>query len=194
VTVGGAPAGAPGPVLPRDVVGAVAKLWWIPLITGIAWLLVSLIVLRFDTRSATAIGVLAGVVFIAAGLNDIAMSQVIPRLRWLYLLLGVALIVTGILALISPSDAFKVLAAIIGWFLLFKGTFDVVTALMARPAGLWLLTLIVGIIELLLAFWCAGFFNRSAFLLIIFVGASALARGITQLVVAFELRELRPRT
>ena len=192
MTAGGVPAGAPGPAAAREAAGAVAKLWWIPLITGIAWLLVSLIVLRFDTRSATAIGVLAGIVFIAAGINDLAMSQVIPRLRWLYALLGVALIVTGVLALISPSDAFVVLAAIIGWFLLFKGTFDVTTALMAR-AGMWILILIVGIVELLLAFWAAGFFNRSAFLLIIFVGASALARGVTQLVVAFELHELKSR-
>lgn len=192
--VAGTPAGAPPPAAIREVTGAIAKLWWLPLITGIAWLLVSLIVLRFDTRSATTIGVLAGIVFIAAGVNDLAMSQVIPRLRWLYMLLAAALITTGILALISPSDAFVVLAAIIGWFLLFKGTFDVVTALMARPAGLWLLTLVVGIVELLLAFWAAGYFNRSAFLLIIFVGASALARGITQLVVAFELHELKSRT
>ena len=43
--------------------------------------------------------------------------------------------------------------------------------------------------SLLLAFWAAGNFGHKAFLLIVWVGASALIGGITQISYAFELRE-----
>lgn len=136
------------------------------------------------------IGILAGIVFIVAGVNDLAMMGVVQRLRWLYGLLGAALIIVGVIALFSPSDSFVVLASLIGWFLLLKGAFDITIAILSRGSGLWILILIVGIVELLLAFWSAGYFGRQAFLLIIFVAASAMARGITQIVAAFELRDL----
>jgi hypothetical protein len=40
----------------------------------------------------------------------------------------------------------------------------------------------------LLAFWAAGNFGHKAFLLIVWVGASALAAVITQIVFGFQLR------
>ncbi len=48
----------------------------------------------------------------------------------------------------------------------------------------------MGIIEISLGFWAAGSFGRSAALLIVFVGAIALTRGITDIVLAFRLRKL----
>jgi uncharacterized membrane protein HdeD (DUF308 family) len=40
--------------------------WWLFLVTGIAWLLISLIVLRFDVTSIAAVGALLGVIFLMA--------------------------------------------------------------------------------------------------------------------------------
>ena len=54
----------------------------------------------------------------------------------------------------------------------------------------WWLGLIVGIVEVILGFWAAGSFGRSAALLIVFIGAIALTRGITDIVLAFHLRKL----
>jgi hypothetical protein len=48
----------------------------------------------------------------------------------------------------------------------------------------------VGIIEVFLGFWAAGSYGRSATLLIVFIGAIALTRGITDIVLAFHLRKL----
>ncbi|MGH2906757.1 MAG: HdeD family acid-resistance protein [Solirubrobacterales bacterium] len=173
-----------------DPVKEFTKLWWIPLVTGIAWTIIALIILRFDTTSVTTIGVLAGIVFIGAGVTDLMMSMLVDKWKWAYVALGMALIIIGIVALFSPQDTFVALAAIIGWFLLFKGVFDICIALMDREVDLWWLTLVLGIIEVGLAFWAAGYFGRKVVLLIIFVAAAALARGITQIVLAFQLREL----
>jgi uncharacterized membrane protein HdeD (DUF308 family) len=37
--------------------------WWLFLVTGIGWLLISLIVLRLDVTSIAAVGALLGVIF-----------------------------------------------------------------------------------------------------------------------------------
>jgi hypothetical protein len=173
-----------------DMTEEVAKFWWLPLITGIGWLIVALIVLRFNEASVTTVGILAGFVFIGAGINDLALSRVVDRWRGLWAVLGVVLIVVGVVALFSPGNTFEALAAIIGWFLLFKGTFDIAVALADRTTDLWWVGLVIGIVEILLAFWASGYFGRKAVLLVIFVAAAALSRGILQITIAFQMRRL----
>lgn len=164
--------------------------WWVVLGSGIIWLIISLVVLQFDSTSVSAIGLLAGLVFIGAGLTDFIMAAVTDSYRWLFIVLGTLLTIAGIVALIRPEETFALLALVIGWFLLFKGTFDIITSLMQREYPLWWITLVVGIAEVLLAFWATGNFTRSAALLIVFVAASALARGITHIVMGVRLHEL----
>lgn len=176
--------GAPDPV--REI----TKLWWVPLISGIFWMIIALVVLRFDATSVSTVGILAGVIFISAGVSDLVMSTIVDEFKWLYIALGVALCIVGLAALMTPQNTFEALAAVTGWFLLFKGIFDIVIALANRRAELWWLTLALGILEIGLAFWAAGYFGRKAFLLIVFVALSAMTRGITQLVLAFQLREV----
>jgi uncharacterized membrane protein HdeD (DUF308 family) len=169
----------------------VAKFWWLPLITGIFWLAVALVVLRFNEASVTTVGILAGLVLIGAGINDLAFATVAPRWRPLWAVLGIFLIVIGVAALTSPGNTFEALAAIIGWALLLKGIFDVTIALMDRVTDLWWVALVIGIIEILLAFWAAGYFGRKAVLLVIFVAAAALSRGVMQIALAFQMRDLK---
>lgn len=168
-----------------------ARFWWIPLIVGIMWMGVALIVLDMDATSVSTVGLLAGLVFIGAGLSDLAFAGVVESFRWLYVLLGILLIGVGIVALLHPQNTFVALATVIGWFLLFKGTFDIVTAFMNRGFQLWWVTLIAGILQVGLAFWAVGYFGRSAVLLIVWVAAAAMMRGITAIVLAFSIRELK---
>lgn len=126
-----------------DPLKQVTRLWWIPLITGIAFLIVSLVILRFDNASITAIGILTGITFIAAGVNDLVMVTLVDKWQWAYLTLGVVLIIVGGVAMTTPQDAF----------------------------------------------WASGYFGRKAILVIVFVAAAAMARGITQIVIAFQLKQ-----
>jgi uncharacterized membrane protein HdeD (DUF308 family) len=93
----------------------------------------------------------------------------------------------GILAFIHPANTFRALAAIFAFYLLFAGLFAIVSALVER-GELWWLRLLAGLAEVLLAFWAAGNFGHKAFLLIVWIGAGALATGIAQIALAFELR------
>lgn len=165
--------------------------WWIFLITGIAWLIVAKIVLDADFGSVAAIATMAGFLFIFAGLNEFVTASVVDTWKWLHAVMGLLFILAGVFAFIRPGTSFLAFAAIIGWYLLFKGFLDITVSLTDRTNDLWFLGLIVGIVELLIGFWAAGSPQQSAALLIIWVGAAALARGIMEIFLAFRLKGLQ---
>ncbi len=165
--------------------------WWLFLITGICWIAIAWVVLRFTLTSVAAIAVLAGVVILAAAVVEAAHAFTAPGWRWLHGVLAVLFLITGVVALLNPGNTFFWLSAFIGWYLLFKGAADIVLALLTREENdAWWLLLIVGIIELGFGFWAAGRFERSAYLLIVYVAVIALTHGITDIVAAFRLRKL----
>jgi uncharacterized membrane protein HdeD (DUF308 family) len=165
--------------------------WWIFLITGALWFVIAWVVLRFDLTSVAAVSVLAGVVILVAGVAELFNAFTVPGWRWLHLILGVVFVITGGIAFFRPGGTFAILAAIIGWYLLFKGLLDIILAFATKEANdAWWLGLVIGIVEVGLGFWAAGSFGRSVALLIVFVGAIALTRGITDIVLAFRLRKV----
>jgi uncharacterized membrane protein HdeD (DUF308 family) len=169
--------------------------WWLFLVTGIAWLIVAKIVLDADWGTVAAISIMAGFMFIAAGVNEFVIAGAVDSWRWLHIVLGVLFILAGVFAFVRPETTFLTLAAIIGWYLIFKGFLDIVVSLSVRAVSdLWWLGLVVGIAELLIGFWAAGSPRQSLALLIIWVGASALARGIMEIILAFRLRGLQAAT
>jgi uncharacterized membrane protein HdeD (DUF308 family) len=167
--------------------------WWVFLLTGIGWMLVSLIVLRFDYTSVSAISILFGFIAIAAGVFEIGVT-VIADGWWklLHGVLAVIFIVAGIMAFIHPGNTFAALAAVFSFFLIFAGTFDIIEAISVRhDVDIWWVQLIGGIIELALGFWAAGYYGRSAVLLIAWVAAFAIIRGVMNIVLAFRVREVQ---
>ena len=61
----------------HDLRHEMAERWWLFLVTGILWILFSLMVLQFDLRSVAAIGYLAGFAVIVAGLNEFMVMAVV---------------------------------------------------------------------------------------------------------------------
>jgi uncharacterized membrane protein HdeD (DUF308 family) len=181
---------------PPRLLARVLPPWWVFLITGIGWMLVGLIVLRFDYTSVSAISILFGIVAIAAGAFELMMTFLVPG-WWKLLngLLAVAFIAAGIAAFIHPGDTFLALAAVISFFLIFAGTWDIITAISSRhEIEVWWLQLVGGIIELALGFWAAGYYGRSAILLVAWVAAFTIIRGVTNIVLAFRVREAQHAT
>jgi len=167
--------------------------WWLLLLTGIGWILVGIILLRFNYTSVHAISLLFGIVAIAAGVLEIGVIFIV-RGWWKLLnaVLALAFIAAGVVALIHPGNTFQALAAVFSFFLIFAGTFDIIQSIAARKEiDIWWLQLIGGIIELFLGFWAAGYYGRSAVLLIAWVAAFTLIRGVRDLVLAFRVRELQ---
>ena len=167
--------------------------WWLLLITGIGWTIVGLILLRFNYTSVHAISLLFGFVAIAAGVMEVFM--IFMASGWWKLLnavLAIAFIAAGVVALIHPGNTFEALAAVFSFFLVFAGTFDIILSIAGRhETGAWWLQLVGGIIEVVLGFWAAGYYGRSAVLLIAWVAAFAFIRGVRDIVLAFRVRDLQ---
>jgi uncharacterized membrane protein HdeD (DUF308 family) len=154
---------------------------------------VALIVLRFDYTSVSAISILFGIVALAAAVLKIGVT-VLADGWWklLHSVLALVFIVAGIVAFVHPGDTFAALAAVFSFFLIFAGTFDIIESISIRnEIEVWWLQLIGGIIELGLGFWAAGYYGRSAVLLVAWAAAIAIIRGFMNILFAFRVREVQ---
>jgi uncharacterized membrane protein HdeD (DUF308 family) len=176
----------------REVLEETAHRWWIFLVSGIAWLVFALLVFQWNYTTVYAISILFGIVALFAGVNEFfAITVSTTGWKIAHGILGVLFVIAGIWALVHPHNAFATLAALMGFFLLVKGIFDLTVAFMTKGYfDLWWLQLTLGIVEILLAFWVAGSFRNSVILLVVYVGIVALTRGITEIFLAFKLKGL----
>jgi uncharacterized membrane protein HdeD (DUF308 family) len=171
------------------LLGDASRVWWIFLITGAAWLLVSIVVFRFDWRSVSAISILFGIVMIAAAIDEfLRFAGSSTGWKIAHVLIGLVFLAIGIVSFAHPGNTFKALAAVMSFYFIVAGFFELVLALASRHEEGWWLLLIAGIVQLVLGFWAAGDFGHRQVLLVVWVGATALMRGIMQIVFAFRLR------
>jgi uncharacterized membrane protein HdeD (DUF308 family) len=175
--------------------GAAARFWWLFLAIGTAWLLFAVIVFRFDYRSVSAISILFGIVAIAAAIEEVFAAFAGDRSAWGRVgrgVLAAAFGVIGIVAFAHPGNTFAALAAVMSFYFILKGIFDIGQAIASRRvAPVWWLQLLIGIAEILVGFWAAGDFGHKTILLVVWVGVAALTRGISAITFAFTVRELR---
>jgi uncharacterized membrane protein HdeD (DUF308 family) len=164
--------------------------WWLFLLTGIAWLIIGWICLRFNPASVATVGILLGVLFLFSMFNEFLIAAVHSSWRWLHVVMGIIFLFGAAWSFARPFDAFWTLASILGLLLIFRGTLDIISAVDAREVNsVWWLGLVAGIIEVLLGFWASQqFYSVRGALLLVWVGLFALFRGISEIVIAFEVR------
>jgi uncharacterized membrane protein HdeD (DUF308 family) len=177
----------------QRTLGRVLPPWWLLLITGIAWMLVAVILLRFNYTSVSAISILFGIVAIMAGVLELGVLFLAAGWwKLLHGLLALAFIAAGVVAFIHPGNTFLALAAVFSFFLIIAGTFDIIISISVRhEIEVWWLQLIGGIIEIVVGFWAAGYYGRSAVLLVAWVSVIAIIRGVRDIVLAFRVREVQ---
>ena len=179
----------------RMIVREGARYWWVFLLTGIAWLLIAWLVLRMDITSIAAVGVLLGVVFLFASVNEVGLGSLMSG-GWkiLHYVMALIFFIGGLWSLVRPVDTFFALASVLGLILIFYGTFEIARAFSSRDVNpYWWIGLVTGILLLLLAFWVSGSdrvyaLAQRTYLILFWVGFFALFKGITQIVNAFGIR------
>ena len=170
-----------------------SRLWWLWLVLGVAWIAVALVILQFDQASITTVGVLIGALFLASGVQQLAISGLVGGwLRWVLIGFGLLLIVAGLISLFNPEDTFAGVADVLGFLFLVVGTFWIIQAFGERDVNpLWWFGLISGVAIIVLAFWTGGqFFIHRAYVLLVFAGIWALFHGVNDIFRAFQIREL----
>jgi uncharacterized membrane protein HdeD (DUF308 family) len=120
----------------REFLTALRRLWWVPPILGILWVIVTLIVFRCDLRSVDAVAILVGVVVLVAGPTELLTAGAVRggwrRFRAVF---AVEPIVGGVGSSTGPGDTLFAFAEIVGWLLLITGPFDTVLALFEPATG-----------------------------------------------------------
>jgi uncharacterized membrane protein HdeD (DUF308 family) len=175
-----------------DELVSTTKYWWLLLITGVAWVVIAILILRFDYTTVAAIAVLFGVFCFAAAANEVMVSAVTSSRGWriLHWLLAVLFIVVGVVAFFRPEDTFVGLAAVVSFYFVFRGAFDIATALAGSRVPGWWVLLLVGFAEIAIGFWAAGSWKVSVVVLVSWVAAGALIHGIGQIASAFMVRKV----
>jgi uncharacterized membrane protein HdeD (DUF308 family) len=168
-----------------------ARWWWVFIVSGVVWLMISLAVLRFTETSVTTVGILIGVVFTIGAITEFMVVGVSSG-GWkvVHVILGIIFILGAIWGYSNPKDAFWALASVLGFLLVIYGAIELTEAVVTRRVNpLWWLGLTVGILLILLGFWAGQqLVAVKGQLLILYVGLAALFRGIGQIVFAFRLR------
>jgi uncharacterized membrane protein HdeD (DUF308 family) len=176
----------------RQAGAELARLWWLWLVAGVAWVLIALVVLQFDDASIRTVGTLVGIMFLLSGAQQLGLAALVDHHRWIPALFGVLLVAAGVVSLINPEDTFAGFADILGFLFLIVGTFWTLGAIAERRSNdLWWIGLASGVLMIILAFWTSGqFFIENAYVLLVFAGIWALMHGVTDILRAFQIRRL----
>ena len=169
------------------------RMWWLWLVTGVAWIVASLVILQFDKASITTVGVIIGCMFVFAGIEQLVMAASSDHLRWLWITFGVLMLIAGVLSFISPEATFAGFADMLGFLFLLVGVWWTIEAFLSQGTNpVWWLGLVSGVLMLIMSFWTAGqFFIEKAYILLVFAGVWALLHGIKDIVRAFQIRKLK---
>jgi uncharacterized membrane protein HdeD (DUF308 family) len=182
-------AGKSHPIIDEFV--STTRHWWLLLVTGVAWIVIAVVILRFDYGTVAAIATLFGVFSFVAAANEVMVAAVSTKgWRILHFLLAVLFVVVGVFAFVRPENTFVGLAAVMSFYFVFRGAFDITMALAGSRAQGWWLLLLVGLLELGIGFWAAGSWKASVTVLVSWVAAGALLHGVGQIAAAFVVRRV----
>jgi uncharacterized membrane protein HdeD (DUF308 family) len=182
---------ATAPAEARQVATELAKWWWAWLVVGILWIIASIVILQFRDASVTIVGVIVGILFLAAGLQEFAVAALSGGWRWLWIVFGVLFVIGGIYALFNPIQTFVALADTLGFLFALVGIFWIIEAFLTMSTNpIWWLGLISGFLMVGLGFWAGGqFLTTKAYTLLIFAGIWALFHGISDIIKAFAIKQ-----
>lgn len=164
--------------------------WWAFLLAGIAWVIIAVVILRFNIASVATIGLLLGALFLLAAVEEFVVASVRPNWGWAHVLLGLLFIGGAIWSFVTPFGAFWALASVLGILLVVAGTMHIIASIYSKVFNdAWWFGVIGGLLEVFIGFWVsAQSFRAQAVFLIIWAGLMALFRGVFEIVLAFEVR------
>jgi uncharacterized membrane protein HdeD (DUF308 family) len=152
-------------------------------------------VLRADYTSLATVGVLVGVVFLIAAVNEAALAAVMGG-GWAvwHGVLAVLLVLGAIWAFVRPVNTFFALASVLGLLLFLQGAFTLMRGIALREvSSYWWLDVVCGALLTALGLWVSTSDRvwtlgaRAAFILL-WVGFMAIFNGVSDIALGFTLR------
>jgi uncharacterized membrane protein HdeD (DUF308 family) len=114
----------------------------------------------------------------------------IARNWWMFALLGLICVATGIAAIVWPGITLLALGLIFGIYLLIAAVIEIVDAITGPPGGR-AISAILGVIALIAGLICIRRPGASLLAIVIAVGIYLIASGVIRIVLSFETSEGR---
>lgn len=175
------------------IVQRASQRWWSVVMSGLLSVVVGVIILSIDW-TLDDLAVFLGAYLIFRGLVQF-FSAVLGGNGWTYYLAsGLLSVAAGLFVMAWPGPTLLIVAIFIGVAIVVYGTISVSGAISNRRwASYWWVVLALGIIEIILGLWLL---NRPGLTLAVAITATgfwALLVGVSEIVVAFEIRHLPDR-
>ncbi|QOW11962.1 HdeD family acid-resistance protein [Kaistella flava (ex Peng et al. 2021)] len=175
------------------------KHWYIPLIVGLLFIILSFMVFTSPLSSLLALSVFFAISFLLGGLSEVIFSisnkDTLPNWGW-SLVFGMLTSIVGLSLMIHPALSLSVLSFYIGFLLLFRSISSISFALDIKKYGSknWGSLLIFGIlgaIASLFLIWNPLFTGIG---ITILIAVSFLFAGLFSIFLAFQLRKIHVST
>lgn len=176
----------------REALAGIARWWWLFLITGVAWLVVAVVLLQYDTGSLATVGYLVGFMLLFTGIEQFLVASAVEGWKWVWILFGIVFVLGGVWAILNPFATAFALATSLGLLFVLVGVFWIIESFATRTANpLWWLGLVSGLVMVGLAWWVSQQNTLAkAVTLLTFAGIWAIMHSIGDVVRAFQLRRL----
>jgi uncharacterized membrane protein HdeD (DUF308 family) len=187
-----APGTAPrfGYKLTRDAAQQIAGNWWVLLLNGLVLIVAGVLIFSIDW-TIRSVATFIGVLFILQGVSEALTTGIDTRVRRANVVTGLLSIATGIVIIVWPGPGLLAVAVLLGAWLIVMGTITIAGAFAARHVlPNWWLLLILGLLEVPLGVLALADPGATLAALITVAGIWAVAVGVMQIVLAFEVKRL----
>jgi len=177
----------------REVVQSVSRGWWLFLVTGTVSIVAGGIILLIDW-TVSDLAVFIGVLLILRGLFGMMSFPLDGSVRAWAVFAGLLEIGVGIAVLVWPDPTLLVIAAFIGWWVLFGGVMTIAGSIAARSIlPYWGVFLVFGLVEAAVGFWLLERPGLTLVATVLAIGFWSIFYGIMQIAVGVELKHLPAR-
>jgi uncharacterized membrane protein HdeD (DUF308 family) len=175
-----------------DEADAVAKGWWLFLLSGLVSLVFGALILSVDW-TVDGLAAFVGALFIVQGAGIAVTSPLDGGARSTNFVVGLASAIAGIVLLSWPGRGLYTLAVFFGAWIVAQGVLHIVGSFVNRYAPFWWFVLALGLIEVPIGIWALRRPGLTLAVMITLAGAWAIVTGIWQCLIAFEVRSLPRR-
>jgi uncharacterized membrane protein HdeD (DUF308 family) len=174
----------------RAEIDGVSKGWWVLLLSGVLSIAAGGIIVLTDW-SIDNLAAFIGALLVLRGIFTLFSVPVDGSARAWSIGYGLIELGVGIAVWVWPGPTLLVIAAFIGWLLLFRGTMAIAGSVSGRRfIPYWGLILAAGIAEVAVAFYLLSRPGLTLVVAVLVIGFMCMAYGVVQIVVAFEVKNL----
>jgi uncharacterized membrane protein HdeD (DUF308 family) len=171
---------------------AITKKWWLMLITGLAYVILGVIIWNYPGETVLGATIYIGITLLITGFSYIGLVIGGAEKWGWYLAKGVIDIVLGGIILFNPIATASMLVLTVGIWFVFKGAMMFAESFSLKKGGykLWWLNLIGGILIMIFGWMITGDPLAGTMGIVVYISIALWIKGVVLIATAFGLKFL----